>query len=163
MVKYLNFKWSSKWWPFNINNFIFLNLLLSNIFLFGQSVDQSLLNKYNIQLNIKEKFDEKVPFYIEDCDFCEEIKMKFLYENLNVTEKIDDTSVFYKISSNFTIVGLGLKIVKRWTGQISSSEGKIIGFFSFEKKKVKLNARQDYIDRNNCFTYLASEIKNNIQ
>lgn len=139
---------------------IFIILFLNFCFVYSQEVDESLLEKYDIDFTIRGNIITN-SFYIESCDFCDEFKIELFKAGLNISEKkIENQNT---IQIDFNSLSKGLKVIRGWNGKVLNSDGKIISVFNVEKKKVVINPRQDYLDRKNCMLYIAKEIYSKIK
>ena len=140
----------------NILLFLFLNFC----FVYSQEVDESLLEKYDIDFTIRGNIITN-SFYLESCDFCDEFKIELFKAGLNISEKkIENQNT---IQIDFNSLSKGLKVIRGWNGKVLNSDGKIISVFNVEKKKVVIHPRQDYLDRKNCMLYIAKEIYSKIK
>ena len=133
---------------------------LFNCSLYGQKIDQQLLEKYDIEVVFRKKIQNN-SFVVKNCDFCDELKVELFKSGIDVVDVIQENT--YIIEVDFNSLSKGLKIIRGWNGKITNNDGELIGIFNVEKKKVVINSRQDYKDRKNCMLYIANEIYSNIK
>ena len=142
--------------------FFVKNIFLAFFFVtfsYAQEVDKELLEKYVIDIAIRDKF-QKNSFYLVGCEFCNEFKVELFKAGINVDEVVNENQ--YKISVNFNSLSAGLNVIRGWNGSITNSEGRIMAVFNVEKKKVIINPRRDYTERKNCMLHISNEIFKNI-